>query len=68
MGFGTLVSPHVLGLSNWVGMVIGDLICGDGTLGFSKLVISSSCIDSEPFGSSLIVIGSSEWILIISMI
>ena len=45
-------------------MVNDALICGDGAQGFSRLVISSSCIDSEPFGSSLIVIGSFKGILI----
>jgi hypothetical protein len=64
-GFGTL---GVLDTSIWVGIVPDDLICGDGTLGFFGLVISSSSIDSKPLGFHLIVLGLSKGILIISMI
>jgi hypothetical protein len=47
-------------------MVTGDLARGDGTLGFFRLVVSSNCIDSKPFRSSMIIIGSAGVILIIS--
>jgi hypothetical protein len=66
-GFVTPVSPSVLGLSYWVGMVTGDLDCSDGTMGFSGLVVSYSCIESEPFRYYLIVIGLTRVILINSI-
>ena len=46
-------------------MVSGDLACGDGTLGFSKPVVSSSGVESYPFISSLTLLGSTRVILVI---
>jgi hypothetical protein len=61
---GTPVSPDVLGISCWDGIITGDMACGDKTLGFSGLEIPSSGVDSEPFISSLMLIVSSGVILI----
>jgi hypothetical protein len=61
-GLGTLVLPSVLDISGWVEICSGDMICGDGTSGFSGPVISSSCI-----GSPFLAIGFSTGILEISM-
>jgi hypothetical protein len=65
-GFGTLVLPGVLDISGWVEIPYGDLIYSDGTLGFSGLVISSSCIGSKTLVSPLLAIRSSSRILDIS--
>jgi hypothetical protein len=50
-GLGTLVLPGVLDILGWVEIPPGDLICGNGTSGFSGLMISSICIGSKPLGS-----------------
>jgi hypothetical protein len=63
---GTPVSPGVLGISCWVGMVTNNLAFGDGTLGFSRPMVSSNGVDSEPFSSSLTFLGSARVILIVS--
>jgi hypothetical protein len=60
-GFGIFFLLGVLDMSIWVEIPPGDLICGDGTSGFSGSTISSSCIVSKSLVSHFLVFVSSTW-------